>query len=118
MKIPFSHFAKSIDSNLNINELSDKLFHLGHEHEICDDTFDMEITPNRGDCLSLNGLLRDLSIFYNIYKFAFIYDSLLWQVTKQAIRLIGAKQFSILSEISIIFIRLLAVAYITKSLIV
>ena len=64
MKIPFSHFAKSIDSNLNINELSDKLFHLGHEHELYDDTFDIEITPNRGDCLSLNGLLRDLSIFY------------------------------------------------------
>ena len=24
----------------------------------------MEFTPNRGDCLSLNGLLRDLSVFY------------------------------------------------------
>ena len=26
----------------------------------------MEFTPNRGDCLSLNGLLRDLSVFYSI----------------------------------------------------
>lgn len=74
MKIPFSHFAKSIDSNLNINELSDKLFHLGHEHELYDDTFDIEITPNRGDCLSLNGLLRDLSIFYKTSNEKDIYE--------------------------------------------
>ena len=24
----------------------------------------MELTPNRGDCLSLNGLARDLNIFF------------------------------------------------------
>ena len=45
--------------------LSKKLFQLGHEHEICGDIFDMEITPNRGDCLSLIGLARDLNNFYN-----------------------------------------------------
>jgi phenylalanyl-tRNA synthetase beta subunit len=28
--------------------------------------FDMEFTPNRGDCLSINGLLRDLAVFYSI----------------------------------------------------
>ena len=28
--------------------------------------FDIEFTPNRGDCLSLNGLLRDLSVFYTV----------------------------------------------------
>ena len=27
----------------------------------------MEFTPNRGDCLSINGLLRDLAVFYTIY---------------------------------------------------
>jgi phenylalanyl-tRNA synthetase beta chain len=30
------------------------------------DIFDMEFTPNRGDCLSLNGLLRDLAVFYTV----------------------------------------------------
>jgi len=44
--------------------LSEKLFQLGHEHEIADDIFDMELTPNRGDCLSLNGLARELNVFF------------------------------------------------------
>ena len=44
--------------------LSEKLFQLGHEHEIVGDIFDIELTPNRGDCLSLNGLARDLNIFF------------------------------------------------------
>lgn len=66
MKIPYKHFIKYIDSKPDINDLSDKLFQLGHEHEVSDDVFDMEITPNRGDCLSLNGLLRDLNLFYKI----------------------------------------------------
>lgn len=66
MKIPYKHFIKYIDGKPDINDLSDKLFQLGHEHEVSDDVFDMEITPNRGDCLSLNGLLRDLNLFYKI----------------------------------------------------
>ncbi len=44
--------------------LSQKLFQLGHEHEIKGDIFDMELTPNRGDCLSLIGLARDLAVFF------------------------------------------------------
>ncbi len=44
--------------------LSKKLFQLGHEHEINGDIFDMELTPNRGDCLSLVGLARDLAVFF------------------------------------------------------
>ena len=28
--------------------------------------FDIEITPNRGDCISLKGLLQDLNVFYDI----------------------------------------------------
>jgi phenylalanyl-tRNA synthetase beta chain len=44
--------------------LSEKLFQLGHEHEIDGDIFDMELTPNRGDCLSLNGIARDLNVFF------------------------------------------------------
>ncbi len=54
--------------------LSEKLFQLGHEHELDGDIFDMEITPNRGDCLSLIGLSRDLNNFYNYKDSHEIYD--------------------------------------------
>lgn len=66
MKIPYSHIVKNIKQNVSIDHLSNKLFQLGHEHEIENDIFDMEFTPNRGDCLSLRGLLRDLAAFYDI----------------------------------------------------
>ena len=66
MKISYKHLVKNIHTNPSIKQLSDKLFQLGHEHEVSDEIFDMEFTPNRGDCFSLNGLLRDLSIFYDI----------------------------------------------------
>ena len=55
-------------------ELSKKLFQLGHEHEINGDIFDLEITPNRGDCLSLIGLSRDLNNFYKSKDPFKIYD--------------------------------------------
>lgn len=66
MKISYKHLIKKIKSKPSIDELSSKLFQLGHEHEIENDIFDMEFTPNRGDCLSINGLLRDLQLFYDI----------------------------------------------------
>ncbi len=66
MKIAYKHLAKHIYPVPSLNDLSDKLFHLGHEHEILDEIFDIEFTPNRGDCLSINGLLRDLNVFYDI----------------------------------------------------
>ena len=55
-------------------DLSKKLFQLGHEHEIVGDIFDLEITPNRGDCLSLIGLSRDLNNFYDSKDPFEIYD--------------------------------------------
>ena len=64
MKIAYRHLADNIKSSVSIDEMSEKLFQLGHEHEISDGIFDMEFTPNRGDCLSVDGLLRDLSVFY------------------------------------------------------
>ena len=66
MKIAYSHLAQYIIENPSINQISDRLFQLGHEHEIYNNIFDMEFTPNRGDCLSINGLLRDLAVFYTI----------------------------------------------------
>lgn len=66
MKIPYKYFTKKITPNPSIEELSDKLFQLGHEHEINNNIFEFELTPNRGDCISLIGLYRDLRLFYNI----------------------------------------------------
>ncbi len=74
MKIPYKHLVQHIESRPDITELSDKLFQLGHEHEILDEIFDMELTPNRGDCLSLNGILRELKLFYNIEYIKNIYE--------------------------------------------
>ena len=66
MKIAYSHLVQNIAENPSIDQISDSLFQLGHEHEIDSNIFDMEFTPNRGDCLSINGLLRDLAVFYTI----------------------------------------------------
>ena len=51
MKIPYKYINNSLNSDVSIQEISEKLFQLGHEHEIEDDIFEMEFTPNRGDCL-------------------------------------------------------------------
>ncbi|MDB4835581.1 phenylalanine--tRNA ligase beta subunit-related protein [Gammaproteobacteria bacterium] len=66
MKIAYRHLVQYIEERPSIEHISNKLFQLGHEHEIDGDIFDMEFTPNRGDCLSVNGLLRDLAVFYTI----------------------------------------------------
>ena len=66
MKIAYNHLVQHIEENPSIEQISDSLFQLGHEHEIDGNIFDMEFTPNRGDCLSINGLLRDLAVFYTI----------------------------------------------------
>ena len=66
MKIAYSHLIDHIDGDPSLDDISEKLFQLGHEHEIENNIFNMEFTPNRGDCLSLNGLLRDLAAFYSI----------------------------------------------------
>ena len=66
MKIAYNHLVRHIAENPSIEHISNSLFQLGHEHEIDGNIFDMEFTPNRGDCLSVNGLLRDLAVFYTI----------------------------------------------------
>jgi phenylalanyl-tRNA synthetase beta chain len=66
MKIAYRHLVQHIEESPSIEHISNKLFQLGHEHEIDGDIFDMEFTPNRGDCLSINGLLRDLAVFYRV----------------------------------------------------
>jgi phenylalanyl-tRNA synthetase beta chain len=64
MKINYQDLINFLSEKPSKEELSQKLFQLGHEHEISGDTFDMELTPNRGDCLSLIGLARDLAVFF------------------------------------------------------
>ena len=66
MKILYKHLQSYIKSNPNQNDISERLFQLGHENEYKDGIYDIEFTPNRGDCLSLKGILRDLSAFYEI----------------------------------------------------
>ena len=64
MKIVYSHLLNLLEQKPKLKDLSELLFQLGHEHEIDGEVLDMEITPNRGDCLSLKGLARDLNYFY------------------------------------------------------
>ena len=66
MKIAYKHLVNQIESKPDIQDISQKLFQLGHEHDIENDIFDIEFTPNRGDCLSVIGLLRDLNVFYDV----------------------------------------------------
>ena len=61
MKIILNDINKRIIGNINKEELSNMLLQLGHEHEIDNNIIDFELTPNRGDCFSLLGLLRDLN---------------------------------------------------------
>ncbi len=74
MKFIYQDLLNFLKEQPSRDALSKKLFQLGHEHELDGDTFDMEITPNRGDCLSLVGLSRDLNNFYNYKDPHEIYD--------------------------------------------
>ena len=74
MKVAYKHLINFIPSKPSIEDISNKFFQLGHEHEIHEGLFDMELTPNRGDCLSINGLLRDLAVFYDITPSSELYS--------------------------------------------
>ena len=64
MKALVNDIKARIKDPISNNELSNLLFQLGHENDIQDNIIDIDITPNRGDCLSLLGILRDLKNFY------------------------------------------------------
>ena len=62
MKISLSHIREFLPEIDNIEQISDILFSLGHEHTIeSPKVIDFEITPNRGDCLSILGISRDIN---------------------------------------------------------
>ena len=67
MKFHYQHLKEFLKKAPSKTELSEILFQLGHENEIEGEIFDLELTPNRGDCLSLLGLARDLNFFFE-YK--------------------------------------------------
>ena len=64
MKFSYRHLIDLLEQNPSKEDLSKTLFQLGHENELDGDIFNLELTPNRGDCLSLMGLARDLNHFY------------------------------------------------------
>ncbi len=64
MKFIYKDLLHFLSDKPSIKNLSERLFQLGHEHEINCEVFAMEFTPNRGDCLSLIGLSRDLNVFF------------------------------------------------------
>ena len=64
MKVLYKDLIKFISETPSKEILSEKLYQLGHEHEVHGEIFDMELTPNRGDCLSLIGIARDLNVFF------------------------------------------------------
>tara|TARA_B100000575_G_C23142256_1_gene665149 strand:- start:4960 stop:6891 length:1932 start_codon:yes stop_codon:yes gene_type:complete len=75
MKISLNHLQELFFEKLHIDEVSKKLYRLGHENEVEGNILDLEITPNRGDCLSLYGISRDLGVFFKRKKNIDIYDS-------------------------------------------
>ncbi len=64
MEILYKHLANFLKDDPTIQDVSKKLFQLGHENEINGQLLNIEFTPNRGDCLSVLGLARDLGVFY------------------------------------------------------
>ena len=64
MKILYKHILSFLEEKPSIEDISEKLFQLGHENEITNEIIDIEFTPNRGDCLSAYGIARDLGVFY------------------------------------------------------
>lgn len=66
MKITYNWLKEFIDFNWTVKELADKLTFSGIEVEAIealadgDHMLDLEITPNRPDCLSLLGIARDI----------------------------------------------------------
>ena len=64
MKFLYQDLLNFLSEQPTKEALSEKLFQLGHENELNGDLFEMDLTPNRGDCLSLLGLARDLNAFF------------------------------------------------------
>ena len=70
MNISYKWLRDLIDIDLEPKQLGEKLTLIGLEldgmHQVGDDhVFDIEVTSNRGDCLSHYGVAREVSTFSN-----------------------------------------------------
>ena len=59
MKIQYSYLKSFLNTNLSQKKLSDVFTQVGFECEIEGGLIEFDITPNRGDALSLRGLERE-----------------------------------------------------------
>ena len=59
MKIQYSYLKNFLNTNLSQKKLSDVFTQVGFECEIDGGLIEFDITPNRGDALSLRGLERE-----------------------------------------------------------
>ena len=59
MKIQYSYLKNFLNSNLSQKQLSDAFTQVGFECDTEGDLIEFDITPNRGDALSLRGLERE-----------------------------------------------------------
>jgi len=66
MRLPVSWLNEYVPNDLPLRELADVLTNMGLEVEAIEDAagaavFDIKVTPNRGDCLSVVGVARELA---------------------------------------------------------
>lgn len=71
MKISYNWLKSYVDIKKSPEKLADDLSLFGHEVESIakangDYIFDLEITPNRGDCLSILGMAREVAALYKL----------------------------------------------------
>jgi len=71
MRVPFSWLKEYIEGELELEKLADSLTMAGLEvgaiEELQDDVvLDLEITPNRADCLSLIGIAREVKAIFGL----------------------------------------------------
>ena len=66
MKIQYSYLKNFLNTKLNQKKLSDVFTQVGFECEIEGDLIEFDITPNRGDVLSLRGLEREFYAYQSI----------------------------------------------------
>lgn len=71
MRVPFEWLREYIDIEASAEEVAEVLTVIGHEVEgiekfVDDVVFEVNVTPNRPDCLSIFGIARELSSYYRI----------------------------------------------------
>ena len=87
MKIQYSYLRNFLNTNLSQKKLCDVFTQVGFECEIKGDLLEFDITPNRGDVLSLKGLEREFNASKS-KRSARKLESLKLKLNKSSIKLI------------------------------